>query len=51
MVYTNLEKAFDYVPREEIWWALNREGVPGIEDFAITEMYNNIKTSVKIHGK
>jgi len=27
IVFVDLEKAFDRVPREVIWWALKRKGV------------------------
>ena len=34
-----MEKAFDCVSREVIWWTLKNKGVMEREVFAITEMY------------
>ena len=51
MVFVDLEKAFDRVPREVIWWVLRRKIVLERLVFAVTEMYKNTKTSVKIDGK
>ena len=48
MVFVDLEKAFDRVPRELIWWALRRKGVMEREIMAIKEMYSDIKTSVRV---
>ena len=48
MVLVDLEKAFDRVPREVIWWTLRRKGVLVREIKAIMEMYTNIETSVKV---
>ena len=48
MVFVDLEKAFDRVPREMIWWLLRRKGVLEREKKAITEMYTNIETSIKV---
>ena len=47
VVFVNLEKAFDRVSREVIWWILRRKGVVERE-LTITEMYKNIITSVRI---
>ena len=38
MVFVDLEKAFDRVPREVIWWSLRRKGVLEREIKAIMEM-------------
>ena len=48
MVFVDLEKAFDRVPRKVIWWSLRRKGVLEREIKAIMEMYTNIETSVKV---
>ena len=48
MFFVDLEKAFDRVPREVIWWSLRRKGVLEREVKAIMEMYDNIKTSVNM---
>ena len=48
MVFADLEKPFDRVPREVIWWSLRRKGVLEREIKAIMEMYANIETSVKV---
>ena len=48
MVFVDLEKVFDRVPREVIWWSLRRKGVLLREIKAIMEMYTNIETSVKV---
>ena len=48
MVFVDLEKAFDRVPREVIWWSLRRKGVLEREIKAIMEMYTNIETFVKV---
>ena len=38
MVFVDLEKAFDRVPREVIWWSLRRKGILEREIKAIMEM-------------
>ena len=42
-----LEKAFDRVPREVVWWALRYMGVDNGLTQVIKSMYNDPKTSVK----
>ena len=39
MVFVDLEKAFDRVPKEVIWWSLRRKGVPEREIKAIMKMH------------
>ena len=48
VVFVDLEKAFDRVPSEVIWWSLRRKGVLEGEIKAIMEMYTNIETHVKV---
>jgi len=51
MVFVDLEKAFDRVPKELIWWALRRKGVMEKEIMVIMEMYKNIETSTRMDGE
>jgi len=39
IVFVDLEKTFDRVPREVIWWTLKRKGVMESEIMIIMEMY------------
>ena len=48
MVVVDLEKPFDCVPREVIWWSLRRKRLLKREIKAIMEMYTNIETYVKM---
>jgi len=50
MVFVDLEKAFDRVPREIIWWSLSRKGVLEREIKVIMEMYEGIKTAVRMES-
>ena len=40
MAFVNLEKTFDWVPREIVWWALQVVGVDEWIVKAIQAMYN-----------
>ena len=51
LVFVDLEKAFDRVPREVIWWALRNKGVMEREVRAVMEMYKEVETSVKLEGE
>ena len=51
MIFVDLEKAFDRVPRSLIEWALRRKGVPERLVAAIMVMYNQAETVVQIEGE
>ncbi len=46
MVFVDLEKAYDRVPRELIWWCLREKGVPEGYVTIIQDMYNDCETLV-----
>ena len=48
MVFTDLEeKAYDKIPRNVMWWALDKHKVPSKYVTLIKDMYNNVVTSVQ----
>src|SRR6266446_3121588 len=47
MAFVDLEKAFDRVPREVLWWALREVGVEEWLIKAIEAMYEGATTAVK----
>ena len=47
MVFINLEKAYDKIPRNVMWWALDKYNVPTKYVGLIKNMYNNVVTSVR----
>ena len=47
MVFIDLEKAYDKIPRNVMWWPLDKHKVPSKYVTLITDMYNNIVTSVR----
>ena len=47
MVFIDLEKAYDKIPRNVIWWALDKHKVPTKYVGLIKDMYNNVVTSVR----
>ncbi|KAJ8709706.1 hypothetical protein PYW08_009710 [Mythimna loreyi] len=47
MVFVDLEKAYDRVPREVLWWALKEKGVPGKYVQLIRSMYSRCSTQVR----
>lgn len=50
MAFVDLEKAFDRVPRELLWWALRSAGVDEWIVNVIRAMYCEACTSVKLQG-
>src|SRR6478609_929501 len=50
-IFVDLEKAFDRVPREVLWWALRRLGVEGGMIRLIKAMYAGSTTAVKVQGE
>jgi hypothetical protein len=47
MVFIDLEKAYDKVPRNVMWWALQKHKVSTNYITLIKDMYDNIVTSVR----
>ncbi|XP_065864026.1 uncharacterized protein [Euphorbia lathyris] len=47
MVFIDLEKAYDKVPREVLWWALIRKGISRKYIDIIKDMYEGVCTSVR----
>ena len=46
MVFVDLEKAFDRMPRDLIWWCLRKKGVPEEYVKIVQDMYISSKTQV-----
>jgi hypothetical protein len=47
MVFIDLEKAYDKIPRNVMWWALDKHKVRAKYVTLIKDMYNNAVTSVR----
>jgi hypothetical protein len=47
MVFIDLEKAYDKVPRNIMWWVLQKHNVSTKYITLIKDMYDNIVTSVR----
>jgi hypothetical protein len=47
-MFVDLQKAFDMVVREAVWWKLGRKGVSVKFIEEIRELYSNVKISVKL---
>ncbi|XP_064074656.1 uncharacterized protein LOC135193963 [Vanessa tameamea] len=47
MVFIDLEKAYDRVPREVLWWALKEKGLPGKYVELVRAMYRGFCTYVR----
>jgi hypothetical protein len=47
MVFIDLEKAYDKIPRHVMWWALEKHKVLAKYITLIKDMYGNVMTSVR----
>ena len=47
MIFVDLEKAYDRVPRYLIWWAMRKRAIPEGYVKVIQDMYRGTKTRVK----
>ena len=47
MVFIDLEKAYDKIPRNVMWWALEKHKVPAKYITLMKDMYDNVVTSVR----
>jgi hypothetical protein len=47
MVFIDLKKAYDKIPMNVMWWALDKHKVPAKYVTLIKDMYNNVVTSVR----
>ncbi|KAK9166492.1 hypothetical protein Scep_001683 [Stephania cephalantha] len=50
MVFVDLEKAYDRVPRDVLWWVLERKIVHARYINTIKDMYDGVVTSIKTFG-
>jgi hypothetical protein len=49
MIFIDLEKAYDKILRNIIWWALERKLVPTKYVTLIKDMYTNVVTCVRAY--
>ena len=47
MVFIDLEKAYDRVPRQEVWRCMREKGVPEKYVMIVQDMYEGARTRVK----
>ena len=51
MAFVDLEKAFDRMPREVVWWTLRYLGVDEWIVSVIRAMYEDATTKVRLNGR
>ena len=47
MVFIDLEKAYDRVPRQEVWRCMREKGVPEKYVMIVQDMYEGARTRIK----
>ena len=50
MVFIDLDKGYDRVPRHVLWWVLNKKVVPLKYVSIIKDMYEGVVTNVRTCG-
>ena len=50
LVFIDLEKAYDKIPRNAMWWSLDKYKVPSKYVTLMKDMYNNVVTSVRTNN-
>ena len=51
MIFIDLEKAYDKVPREVLWWAITKKGIPQKYINILQDMYQQTKTNIRTCGR
>ena len=51
MAFVDLEKAFDRVPREVLWWALRSLGLCEWMIRVVESMYDGVTAAVEVDGE
>ena len=51
LVFVDLEKAYDSVPRAALWHALHKLGVPTLVIDIIRSFHEGMKAKVRVNGK
>jgi hypothetical protein len=51
MVFMDLEKGYNKMPRNVMWWALQKHKVSTKYNIIIKDMYDNVVTSVQISDR
>ena len=51
MVFIDLEKTYDRVPRHVLWWVLNKKAVPLKYVSIIRDMYEGVVMNIRTYGR